>query len=124
MEILVMSKYKNLFGAVLSTLLFSGAVIADGVTSDQSGDILTGHSSDHKDPALMNPSKAQAPDMGHTNEQNKEDILHQVTEHDKELSSSPLPVAIAGLLFIKNAQSAPRGLTSISISASCNPSLN
>lgn len=84
-----MSKYKNLFGAVLSTLLFSGAVIADGVTSDQSGDILTGHSSDHKDPALMNPSKAQAPDMGHMNEQDKEDITHQVTEHSKELSSSP-----------------------------------
>ena len=84
-----MSKYKNLFGAVLSTLLFSGAVIADGVTSDQSGDILTGHSSDHKDPALMNPSKAQAPDMGHMNEQDKEDITHQVTEHSNELSSSP-----------------------------------
>lgn len=84
-----MSKYKNLFGAVLSTLLFSGAVIADGVSSDQSGDILTGHSSDHKDPALMNPSKAQAPEMGHTNEQDKEDILHQVNDHGEKIVGSP-----------------------------------
>ncbi|WP_157606662.1 hypothetical protein [Sedimenticola selenatireducens] len=84
-----MSKFKNLFGAVLSTLLFSGAVVADGVTNDASGDIMTGHSADHKDPALMNPSKAQAPDMGHTNEQNKEDITHQITAHKAELSSSP-----------------------------------
>lgn len=84
-----MSKYKNLFGAVLSTLLFSGAVIAHGVSNDQSGDITSGHSSDHKDPSLMNPSKAQAPDMGHMNEQNMEDIRHQITAHKAELSSSP-----------------------------------
>ena len=84
-----MSKYKNLFGAVLSTLLFSGAVIADGATNDSSGDIMTGHSADHKDPALMNPSKSQMPDMGHMGEQDKEDITHQTNEHNKTIVGSP-----------------------------------
>jgi hypothetical protein len=86
MEILVMSKYKNLFGAVLSTLLFSGAVVADGVTNDADGDIISGHSADHKDPVLVNPRKAQAPEMGHMGEQNKEDMMHQINDHQEKIN--------------------------------------
>lgn len=86
---MVMKKYKILLGTALSTIMFSGAVFAHGVSNDQSGDILTGHSSDHKDPALMNSTNAQVPDIGHTNEQDGEDILHQLSEHKAVLSASP-----------------------------------
>jgi len=84
-----MKKYKSLFGAVLTTLVFSGSAIAHGVSNDSSGDLTTGHSPDHKDSVLVNPSKAQAPDMGHMNEQDKEDILHSIADHQEKLVGSP-----------------------------------
>lgn len=89
MEISFMKKQNWVCGTILSTLIFSGVAIADGVQNDISGDVISGHSTDHKDSVLMNPSKAQAPDMGHTNEQRKEDILHVTVDHKEKLASSP-----------------------------------
>ena len=85
-----MSKYNILLGASLSTLLFSGLAFTHGVQNDSSGDVITGHSTDHQDSVLNNPSKAQMPtNMAHSNEKDGGDMIHKITEHNEELSASP-----------------------------------
>ena len=84
-----MSKHKIYLSAILSTLLFSGVATADGTTPDLESDMISGHSADHKDPALMRSSKAQAPDVTHSNGQDETDLIHQMSADKVKLSSSP-----------------------------------
>lgn len=84
-----MSIRKTYLPAILSTLLLSGAAIADGTTSDLETDMMYGHSSDHKDSALVNSSPSQPADPSHSSEKDGEDIVHQMATDGKELKSSP-----------------------------------
>ena len=84
-----MSNNKILFGATLSVLLFSGAAISHGVQNDSSGDIVSGHSSDHKDPALTNAGRAQKSFVVHQNHDDKDDVVHRITVHMETLRASP-----------------------------------
>ena len=86
MEILVMNKKLNLSGAVLSTLLFSSIAIGHQAGNDVSGDVVYGHGSDHRDAVLDNPSKSMA--ATHNNEEDKEDVLHNISEHGDKLSAT------------------------------------
>jgi len=75
--------------AILSTLLLSGAAIADGTTNDIGTDMMYGHSSDHKDSALVNSSPSQPADPKHSSEKDGQDIVHQMAMDGKKLKSSP-----------------------------------
>jgi len=84
-----MSKHRIYFSAMLSTLLFSGVAMADGVQSDLDSDIMYGHSVSHMAPMPTHGALARRPDLNHSDTQNGTDLLHQITVDRVTLSSSP-----------------------------------
>lgn len=84
-----MSKKIIYFSAILSTLLLSGIAVADRVQNDLQSDMMKGHTPDHMDSALMNSSKAQAPNIKHSDGKDGTDMIHQMSVDKRELNSSP-----------------------------------